>query len=104
MKSPISLLCPEGVDPEYIQMTEESIHDLSLPEICQLVCEKRSEQDVALNILSRLSKNEEVVKYRLDVFEDILINPQIRERMLELLEKVDYIRQFSSLNRESDAS
>lgn len=104
MKSPISLLCPEGVDPEYIQMTEETIHDLSLPEICELVFEKKSERDVALTILSKLSKKEEVIKYRLDVFEDILKNPSIRQRMLKLLEKVDYIRQFSSLNRESDAA
>ncbi len=104
MKSPISLLCPEGTDPEYIQMSEETIHDLSLNELCSLVCEKKSEQDVALNIISHLSKNEEVLKYRLDVFEDILNNPSIRERMLALLEKVDYIRQFSSLNRESDAA
>lgn len=104
MKSPISLLCPEGIDPEYISMSEETIHDLSLLEICQLVTEKKSEQDVALHILSNLSKNEEVIKYRLDVFEDILKNKAIRERMLTLLEKVDYIRQFSSLNRESDAA
>lgn len=104
MKSPISLLCPEGIDPEYVQMTEETIHDLSLDTICQLVCEKQSEQDVALSYLSRLTKNEKVIQYRLDVFEDILKNPPIRARMLELLEKVDYIRQFSSLNRESDAA
>lgn len=104
MKSPISLLCPEGVDPEYIQMSDETIHDLSLNEICGLVTEKRSEQDVALHILSQFSRKEEVLKYRLDVFEDILNNPAIRERMLKLLEKVDYIRQFSSLNRESDAA
>lgn len=104
MKSPISLLCPEGTDPQYIQMTDETIHDLSLDEIVQLVTDKKSEQDVALHILSNLSKNEDVIKYRLDVFEDILKNPQIRQRMLTLLEKVDYIRQFSSLNRESDAA
>lgn len=104
MKSPISLLCPEGINPEYIQMSEETIHDLALYEICEQVFEKKSERDVALTILSKLSKKEEVVKYRLDVFEDILKNPSIREKMLALLEKVDYIRQFSSLNRESDAA
>lgn len=104
MKSPISLLCPEGIDPEYIQMSEETIHDLAIYEICEQVFEKKSERDVALTILSKLSKKEEVVKYRLDVFEDVLKNPSIREKMLALLEKVDYIRQFSSLNRESDAA
>ncbi len=104
MTSPISLLCPEGIDPEYIQMTDETIHDLALNTICEEVFEKNTDQALALSYLSKLSKKEEVIKYRLDIFEDILTNKEMRDRMLSLLEKVDYIRQFSSLNRDTDAS
>ena len=104
MKSPISLLCPEGIDPEYIEMSQDTVHDLSLDDLCRLVTGEKCEQDMALYILSHLSKNENVIRYRTEVFEDILLNPGLRKRMLELLKKVDYIRQFSSFNRESDAA
>lgn len=100
----LSLLHPKGSNPQYIKMPDETIHDLSIDLICSDITENSEEAEIAENIMSKLCCDKDVMQYRIDVFEDIYSNPKIRERMCKLLDKVDYLKTYSSLNRESDAA
>jgi len=55
-----------------------------------------------MNILSSMTADPETARYRQEVFSDILALPDLREKMTELFDRIEFIRNFSSTNRDSD--
>ena len=104
MNERISLMYPGEERPEYRKLPEISAHDLALDELCKLVAEKQTERAVIYNYLTNITNDPTVAEYRIGVFEDILRLPQIRDRMSQILERVDFLRQFGSFNKDPDAS
>ena len=80
------------------------VHDLGLDAVCEKLSEKPEEQQLFLGIMSRLCSDPQVIRYRLDVFEDIYRNPDFRNRMLEILDKIDFLRDYGSFRRDYEES
>ena len=95
----ISLLTPPGYTPDYKTLSEAAIHDLGLDYLCEQVTEKKQEQTLLLSILSRMTDNPEVTKYRSDVFEDIYQNGAMRDEMLCILDKINFLRDYGSIGK-----
>ena len=68
----ISLLHPPGVDPKYQMLPEETAHDLSLEQICAELTQMEPERNLIRRTMMRISGDPQVIKYRCDIFEDIL--------------------------------
>lgn len=100
----LSLLHPADVEPEYRQLPEETVHDLSFETICQGLSQMEAERNLIRRILSQLSAKPEVIQYRCDVFEDILKYPTLRGELHDLLDRVDFLKTYGSFTKESDAS
>ena len=100
----LSLLHPADVEPEYRQLPEETVHDLSFETICQGLSQMEAERNLIRRILSQLSAKPEVIRYRCDVFEDILKYPTLRGELHDLLDRVDFLKTYGSFTKESDAS
>ncbi|MBQ1208700.1 MAG: DNA mismatch repair protein [Lachnospiraceae bacterium] len=98
----LSLLYPVNMDPEYKLLPDETLHDLSLEAICKELSKEGPERFLIYRIMSAISGKEEVIKYRCDVFEDVLRFPEMRKELGELLEKVDFMRNYKSFFRETD--
>ena len=79
----VSIVFPDGCYDSCRVLSESAIHDLGLDSVCRKLSDKVQEQNLILDVMSRICADPEVVRYRLDVFEDIYNNPAFRERMLE---------------------
>ena len=98
----VSIIFPDGCYDSCRVLSESAIHDLGLDSVCRKLSDKVQEQNLILDVMSRICADPEVVRYRLDVFEDIYNNPAFRERMLEILDKIDFLRDYGSFRRDNE--
>jgi len=97
-----SILFPYYENTEYKKLSETTCHDLGIDTICQQLTENKKEQNLIMSIISNMTADPRIASYRQKVFVDILHNPEFRKRMTELFDKLEFIRNFSSIHRESD--
>lgn len=100
----ISLLCPSGCNPEYKKLSEVTVHDLGIPIICEQITEKKKEQTLFLSILSKMTNDPEVSRYRSDVFSDICNNQVMRDEILKILDKINFLRDYGGINKKYEES
>ena len=97
-----SILFPYIEETNYKQLSETACHDLGLDVICRKLSTDTKEQNLIMNVLSNMTSDERVAIYRQKVFVDILKLPDLRKRMSELFEKIDFIRNFSTGHMSTD--
>jgi hypothetical protein len=98
----ISILYPNYEEVEYRQLSEETCHDLGLDYICQKLTKKEDEQRLIMSIISKMTASTKVAKFRQQVFQDILSLPEMRQRMMELLDKVQFLKEYGSFKNDYD--
>lgn len=95
----ISLLYPPGCMPGNKTLSEVTTHDLGLDYVCAQITEKKSEQALFMSILSQMTEKPEVTQYRSDVFLDIYNNKAMRDEILKILDKINFMRDYGSINK-----
>ena len=100
--SEFSLLFPNFDNIEYKQLSPEACHDLGLDTLCSCITNDQKEQNLIMNIISNMTADQRVADYRCHVFTDILNRPELRKRMTELFDRLDFIRNFSTSRIQSD--
>jgi len=95
----LSILFPRQEEVTYREIPEETWHDLGLDAITEKVAEKPQEIPLIRRVMMNLTADPHVAAFRIDVFEDILRHPEIREKMLKLLEKVRMFYDYGVVNR-----
>lgn len=100
----MSLLYPGEKPPVYQELPALTAHDLSLDRLAETLSEEKTETAVIYHYLTHLCEDDKVARYRSEIFEDILHYPEIREKMQEVLQKIDFLRQFGSFQKITDAS
>ena len=98
----ISLLHPTGHGDDYTQLSDVAVHDLGFDAICEKLSDKEPEKRMILRIMSRMTPDPYVAKYRGDIFDDIMKYPDMRNRMLEILNEVKFLKEFGSFKRDYD--
>ncbi len=104
MTQKISLLAP---DPESLQtrkISRETVHDLGMDSILKDVTSKEQEQNMILQVMSAMTPDPAVTAYRCDVFDDIYKHPQMREEMLKILDRIDFLRDYGAIRRDYEES
>ena len=96
-----SILYPDTKS-EYKVISAVTLHDLGMDQICKQLSAKTSVQNLILNIMSKITDDPYVTQYRCDVFEDILLNRKMREDMLEILGRIDFLKEYGGFQREYD--
>ena len=99
--SKISLIYPVGTD-GMNPLKETVIHDLGLDTICEKVAGKPQEQNILLKVLSSVTDDPAVTRYRCEVFRDIYDQPQMCEELMKLLDKIDFLRDYGSFKDRYD--
>lgn len=97
-----SILFPDIEGVEYKKLDDTSFHDLALDVVTKEVTKDAREQIVVTEVLSNLTKEPKVTSYRQDVFEDIKNIPELRVRLLELFEKIDFNKGKGSIRKAAD--
>ena len=97
-----SLLQPAGQTPEYRRLADNALHDLGLEEICKAISNDASERRLITNVLSQITDDADVAAYRRQIFADILSLPELRKTMLGLFDKIQFMKDFSSMHKTTD--
>ncbi|MCC8047441.1 MAG: DNA mismatch repair protein [Clostridiales bacterium] len=104
MSEELSLFFPPGKNAREQKLPEATYHDLSVETICSPLSQMEPERALLRRMLQRISGDEDVVRYRCDVFEDILRFPMLRKQMQKLLDRVDFLKTYGSFDKGSDAA
>lgn len=99
-----SLLHPQNSKAEYKTLTKEAINDLSIDFLCDALTEDAYEKNSIKQLLTNITDDEEVIKYRCDVFDDFLRFPRLREDLTALLDKLADLREIERFQKDSEAS
>ncbi|MBP0973781.1 MAG: DNA mismatch repair protein [Oscillospiraceae bacterium] len=97
-----SLLHPAGTAPVYRSLPEHVMHDLGLDAFCQELSGDSKERRMITNVLTQITDDPHVAAYRQQIFGDILRLPDLRETMLELFGKIQFMKDFSTMHKSSD--
>ena len=101
-KTGFSLLQPFGMDIEYRRIPDHVMHDLGLDIFFQEISSDGKERRLVANVLSQISNDSKVAAYRQHIFGDIFRLPELRKTMLELFDKIQFMRDFSTMHKTSD--
>ena len=99
-----SLLHPSGSTAVYNTLPPQAINDLSVDYICASLTEDAFERGSIKNLMTNLTADENVIKYRVDIFDDLYRNPQLRVELEQLLSTLSDLRELEKFKKDSDAS
>ncbi len=99
-----SLLYPENTPSKVKVLNEEAINDLSIEYICEKLTGEVYEQNIIKNIMIKMESNPDVIRYRNDVFDDIIRFPKLRERIQELLSELAYLKDLEKSAKDATAA
>lgn len=99
-----SLLHPQNSKAVYRTLTKEAVNDLSIDFLCEALTKDTYERNSIKQLLINITDDEEVIKYRCDVFDDFLRFPKLREDLSALLEKLNDLREIERFHNDTEAS
>lgn len=97
-----SLLYPRGKQIEFKKLEDSAFHDLGLDVVTKEVTSEPREQAIISEILAHLTADPEVTNYRQDVFEDLKDLPDIRAKLVELFDKIEFNKQYGVIRKSKD--
>lgn len=100
----LSLLHPKNSKAKYHSLTKEAINDLSIDSLCDALTKEPYERNSIKQLLINITDDEDVIRYRCDVFDDFLRYPQLRADLTDLLEKLNDLREIERFQKDSEAS
>lgn len=96
-----SILFPGG-EKGFRQLSATASHDLGLDSICKEMSDKPKEQKLIMNILSMMTPDVYTADFRHGVFMDILRLPEMRKRLTELFDRIEFLNEFGTLKKKTD--
>lgn len=101
-KKKISLLYPEEYNAQYKIMSDVTMHDLGFDVFCKQVTPKEIEQNLFMKVLAKMTDDIRVTNYRIGIFQDISSNPELCEKLMEILGKINFLHDYGSFKRKFD--
>ena len=92
----LSLMYPAGKEPNTKTLTEEACNDLSIDFLLGFLTSNKDERHIIRRMMLELESDPEVISYRCDVFEDIMRFPNLRTRLANALDQLNYMKTLGS--------
>nr|WP_316625569.1 hypothetical protein [uncultured Ruminococcus sp.] len=99
-----SLFYPPNAEKRVQKLTAESINDLSIDFLLNALTENRNERDHMRKLMTCVTDDPDVIRYRCDVFEDFLRFPELRSAMEELVVELAELRDLEKFQKDQDSS
>ena len=99
-----SLLYPTGKHPDYQTLSDDTCRNLSLEHIIQHVTPNNAERNMIKRMMTQIECDPDVIRFRCDIFEDIIRFPELRNKMKDLLEQLDFMKSIGGNFVEENAS
>lgn len=98
----ISILYPNIDEVRYKELSSVTCHDLGIDLISKNIAENEKEQKLIMNVLSTITNSPDVGNFRTEVFIDMISLPEMRNKMKELLDQIQMLKDFGIMKREID--
>ena len=95
----LSILFPRQDEVTYRELPDAAWHDLGLDSVVEKIAEQPQEIPLIRRVMTAMTDDPAVSAYRCDVFEDILNHPEMRDRMMKLLENVKNFYDYGIVKR-----
>ncbi len=95
----MDILFAEGSKKEFLELPKETVKDLALEEITSWMSVMVEERTVLTTIMSRVLADPEDMRYRQEIFRDLIGNPELREGLYEAVSMIRSMKEFSGANR-----
>ncbi|MBR4182386.1 MAG: DNA mismatch repair protein [Lachnospiraceae bacterium] len=99
----LSLFYPIGTKHDFEKMSDETFHDLAGEVLVNALAHNEKERNLIRRDLVGMNGDPDVVSYRIEVFDDIIRFPKLRDELQQVLERVDFLRVYGSFNKLSEA-
>ncbi len=99
-----SLMWPSDCSSDFRELNDECCNDLSLQYFCERLSKKEYDRNIIYDILRKIPSDERVVRYRVNVFDDIFRHPELRENINKLLEQLEFLKSLHNHARDSEAT
>ncbi|MBQ1507093.1 MAG: hypothetical protein IIZ36_01555, partial [Ruminococcus sp.] len=99
-----SLLFPQNSERKENNLTPESVNDLSIDFLLDALTEQKLEREHMRKVMTCVTDDPEVIRYRCDVFEDFLRFPKLRTSMEELVRKLADLRDLERFQKDQEGS
>ena len=97
-----SILFPYYESTEYKQLSATACHDLGIDTLCDRLTTDAKERRMISDVLANMTADPRVARYRQKVFADILRLPELRTELMELFDKMEFIRNFGIMHKTTD--
>ena len=97
--SALSILFPFQDRVTYRALPPETWHDLGLDAVVEKVAAKPQEVPLLERVMTSMTDDPAVSRFRADVFEDLLRYPDVRNELMTLLDKVKMFYDYGVVNR-----
>jgi hypothetical protein len=98
----VSILFPNDDTISYHTMPDTAWHDLGLDALCEKLTNKGNERTMIASVMRTMTDDPQVAKFRIDIFDDLLHFPEFRERMMKLLDQVQFLNDYGSFKKDHD--
>lgn len=83
-----SLFSVDKDSEDYIQLSESTIKDLGLPQVCEMIIEDEEERKFLLEKMTRMNTSSRDIVYRQEIFSDLYRNEEFVDKMSDALESL----------------
>ena len=101
MSNKYSLLFPDQSLP-YRKLSDLTVHDIGMDTVLTKLSREKNEQTYIMNVMKMITADPGNARYRSDVFDDIYKNKAMRAELLELLDKVNFLKEYGSYRHDND--
>ncbi len=101
MSDKISILFPDR-SIEFRKLSEITVHDIGMDSIVAKLSKKVNEQTYISNVMRMVTDDPGTAAFRSDVFEDICKNKKMRDDIVTILDKINFLREFGSFKHDHD--
>lgn len=95
----MDILFAEGSKKEFLELPKETVKDLALEEITSWMSVMVEERVVLTTTMSRVLADPEDMRFRQEIFRDLIDNPELREGLYEAVSMIRSMKEFSGANR-----
>ncbi len=96
-----SLIFPDQSIP-FKKLDDLTVHDIGMDSVLLKLSGDKSEQTYIRNVMKLMASDVHNAGYRSDVFDDIVRNKGMRSELIELLDKVNFLREYGSYRHDND--
>ncbi|MBO6108843.1 MAG: hypothetical protein J6P16_05510 [Eubacterium sp.] len=97
-----SILFPHYDEVTYTRLSDTTCHDLGLDTLLPEMAINPDEQSLIRDVLSHMSSDKRVADYRVEVFSDILKLKELRDRIMDVFDRIEHIRDFETIHKSYD--